>query len=1201
MRRSSAADFQGNDRFEILSRLGDGGMGVVYEAHDRERQARVALKTLRTLSGDGVLRFKHEFRTLVDLQHPNLVTLGELHEDEGQWFFTMELVEGMDFLSWVRPPADPPTPGTRLDERRLRAALVQLGRGLGALHAAKKVHRDIKPSNVLVTIEGRVVLVDFGLSADVEAARNTSDGHVVGTADYMAPEQAASAGPGPEADWYSVGVMVYEALTGRRPFKGTPLAILMDKQKHEPQPPNELVRGLPDDLVRLCVELLRRDPRQRPSGAEVMRRLGAEGGEARRAPHDTPFVGRNRELSLLRALLDEARKTGPVTVAVEGESGVGKSAMVKRFTDSVADEALVLHGRCYERELVPYKAFDGVVDALSRHLMRLDKDRVAELLPPRVSLLGQVFPVLRGVEAVSRAPLSQGNVDPQELRTRVFVAMRQLLVTLSQEKPLLIVIDDLQWADGDSLALLSEVMRPPDPPRVLLVATEKSDEDKRTHADQLPGPVRRLPLERLSPEDARRLASLLLTNEANADAATIADDANGHPLFIDELCRHAVEDAPRVLHLEDALWSRISRLEPPARLLCELVAVAGAPIVQETACRAAAMEPGEFGKRIAALRATNLVRTTGARSADTVEPYHDRVRAAILQHLDSTALLERHERLALALASARHADPEALCVHWLGAGDLDKAAAYAVVAADQASAALAFERAARLYRLSLELVPRHDAPLRRRKLADALAQTGRGAEAARAYLRAAEVASASDQLDLRRRAAEQLLRAGHIAEGLETLETVLRGVDMHLQPTPARTLASLLFRRAELRFRGLGFKERDESQISIDELRRIDVCWSIAVGLALVDTFRGADFQTRHLILALGAGEPYRVARALAVEGGFVATAGGPAHKRSERLLEEAGRLAARLGHPHALGLTSLMSGVSAFLCGRWAEALGHSERAVEILGERCTGVAWELHNAHYFGLCALTMLGRTAELLRRMPPLRHAAAQRDDLYAAGTLRIGLLSLAALCSDDPQRAREESAEAIRPWAERRFQLQHYSLLVADVHTDLYVGDGQRARERIRALWPQLRSSLLLRTQFFRIEAHDLLARAALAAAAALPPEQRKPLLAEAEANAARVDREHMMWSRPIALLLRAGIAQLRGNEAGALKRLKEAEEGFATADMGLHVACTRLRRGRLMGGTEGAAQVSAAEERLREEEVRAPYRLARLIAPGFSE
>src|SRR5262249_8581047 len=296
-----------------------------------------------------------------------------------------------------------------------------------------------------------------------------------------------------------------------------------------------------------------------------------------------------------------------------------------------------------------------------------------------------IFPVLGRVETIAQAPVvPKPRFGPRELRTQVFAALRELLTRLAMRRPLVLLIEDLHWSDADSLALLEALLRPPDAPALLLCGTVGAQDFE----PGLPGDVRWLPLQRLPPEDARALTQELLRGAA--DAAAIARAAEGHPLFITELVRHAragpmpgdgSADARFLpeLQLEEALWSRIERLRVDARRLVELLAVAGGPLTLTVAAQAAGLEPGEFTRHAATVRAANLVRTSGVRRTDAIAPYHDRVRAAALTHLSPETQREWHERLAVALEST--GDAEARASHWRAAGQPERAALAALAAA----------------------------------------------------------------------------------------------------------------------------------------------------------------------------------------------------------------------------------------------------------------------------------------------------------------------------------------------------------------------------------------------------------------------------------------------------------------------------------------------------------------------------------------
>ncbi len=615
------AAFTGTERYEVVRVLGSGGMGEVYEVVDREQDAHVALKLLHRSDPRFVHRFKREFRALQGLAHPNLCALGQLHEVGGWWFFTMELVDGVDFREHVRGSED-----------RLRAALRQLCEALCFLHDAGKVHRDIKPSNLLVTAAGRLVVLDFGLVTESEPALQSTGGDIVGTPAYMAPEQAAGQRIDAAADCYALGVVLYEALTGRLPFDGTAVDIMMRKQQRLPPDPRTL-GSCPGDLADLCMQLLATDPEQRLTAGEALELLAGSRPAVAATSLGAPiFLGRAAELEQLQRVLDRVGAGGGAAVVhVEGQSGVGKSALVGQFCSQLRIERsnlMVLNGRCYEREMTHYRAFDGVIDVLQRALAGVPDAEAAELVPPDLTLLARMFPMLEGLAVLDRSGRGQRRAGDVEARMRAYAAFRELLNRMARRWRLVVVVDDVQWADRDSLRLIAELLRAPGSPPVLWVLAARPVDDTGAWLREALGvPVERIVLAPLDAALAETLAGRLLAAAgvagAPGDAAAIARETDGHPLHIAELVRHAAEaggGGGRGLRLDEAIVDRLTRLPPAAQDVAELLALAGAPMRPGTLRRAADVEPADLHRALAVLRIAHLIRRSGAADEERIEP-----------------------------------------------------------------------------------------------------------------------------------------------------------------------------------------------------------------------------------------------------------------------------------------------------------------------------------------------------------------------------------------------------------------------------------------------------------------------------------------------------------------------------------------------------------------------------------------------------
>ena len=1256
MSRVATAQFAGTDRFKLVRLLGRGGMGVVYEALDQANGARVALKILPFLTPELVLRFKNEFRAVAGLRHPNLVRLGDLHADGDRWFFTMELVDGLDIVDHVRgegpvtsgeaalagPGAGDPAgaetvrapvtplpprssrPARAIDPRRVREVFAQLVRGLCCLHQGGKVHRDIKPSNVLVSRQGRAVVLDFGLVKD-EGSHTTH--FAGGTPAYMAPEQASQQEVGPSADLYSVGVMLFQCLSGRLPFEGLPHDVLYRKQ-HEPAPPvMEVAPEAPGDLARLCDRLLTRDPSERPTAEALLATFDPRGVarpvELELRPQPTQLFGRESELARLRSAYKSVSGGAVEVVIVEGESGIGKTTLVKAFLEELAphsttstsassgampalgndgSEPVVLAARCYEREFLPYKAVDGIVDALTRRA-RHQGDVPLEWIASRdAGLLRRLFPAFGRVEALPAGPLDDGKRDPKEEKARLVELFRGILHRLSQRKPVVIFVDDLQWADGDSIELLQAALS--GETRILLIATRTRSAAVSNPAVSAgattfmhDGQESVLTLGGISERAAQGLLGSVLPLPQSAkplEAEWIAT-AGGHPLFIRELIRHAAS-APggqRLSGLDDIIRARVAALPDKAQRILRCLALAGMPLTQALLLRASGFTLDEYADFVESLEGSEIVRFRGSWGSDVLEIMHDRLRALVIRDLDVEARRTLHRALAEAFEAEEHYAHAA--EHWAEAGHDKEAGTYHRRAAEEAFRALAFDRAAHHYRAALEGASQEDAPALKVALADALSSAGKQAEAAELYLEAAERASASEALRFTRRAAEELLRSGHVDEGLVAARRALEAAGMKMSRRP---LVALAMDRLRLMMARPAY-EVEGSAVKVDEerLEQIDLCWSLSSGLGLISPIQGAPFQTRSFLWALQAREPLRLARGVAGEA-MVRASMGASRQTSEALLVRARSLAQQIDDPQAMGIVVMFEGLTAHLRGEFALARERLEWADRWIRDRCLGSVWELDAIRVFWLESVYYLGDLRPFRQTILSGLAEASARRSRYSLTNLRTGLAASAWLMTDDPVRARKELDEAIGQWSVSAFHVQHWYALLGRCHIDLYEGAGLAAADRIEGEWKRLRGSGLLHFHHPRIAALHLRGSAAAAAAIATRGGEREAHLSRLRKTALRLDRERQPWGRGFAELLLASGHWLRGEVDEATQRLSRAGVWFDGASLSLYAAAASCARAAI-AGDEGLK--SRSLEAFAKSGVTRPAAFLRIMVPAFAD
>jgi eukaryotic-like serine/threonine-protein kinase len=739
--------------YRLEEELGRGGMGVVHRGVHERSGEHVALKSVR-VPHEGMLQgIRREIHALSRLRHPGVVRIHEQGLERGMPWYAMELLEGATLLEHGRRLWQPGGPAGAL--RRLLGVLHGLCGVLAYVHGEGIVHRDLKPGNVLVRGDGTPVLVDFGVVAQFAGAvgreRLELGGLMVGTVAYMAPEQLRGDYVDARADLYSLGCMMFELLTGRKPFVAETIAELsLAHFEQAPPRPSELAGELPAGLDALVLELLAKRPEQRLGYADVAaRRLAECGAEEAMAPpgavapargylYRPELAGRDAALEQLERQLDRLESAqGPGMVLVAGESGAGKTRLAMELGRLARRRAVrVVLGECAPGG-GPLQALRGVLQAVADRAHAHGAPEAERLLGRHAAVLAPYEPSM-AERAEPAETQDVASLPAAEARLRLFVALTETLGALAASRPLLLVLDDLQWADELSLGLLSFAQRSGwlgRCSRLLVLGTYRTEE--------LGGPLRELAqdeavksleLQRLGPPAVGEMvrAMLALPQTPEIFAGFLARCSEGNPFFVAEYLREAVAEGLLVRD-GSGRWQVAAGSDEPAsealyealalpRSVAELVGrrLGGLGVGGRRAAEAAALLGREMDGRL-------LAEVAGLQGAELMEALeelrvrhvleesepgrlhftHDKLREVAAAEVEPERRRALHRAAAEALAARSGAEREelqgALGHHWEQAGEPQRARGHYLAAARRSAARHAHAEAERLYRACLAL------------------------------------------------------------------------------------------------------------------------------------------------------------------------------------------------------------------------------------------------------------------------------------------------------------------------------------------------------------------------------------------------------------------------------------------------------------------------------------------------------------------
>jgi tetratricopeptide (TPR) repeat protein/predicted Ser/Thr protein kinase len=889
--------------YEIQELIGRGGMGSVFKALDTHLNRIVALKilTAQDLPEEEIKeRFLREARACARLNHPCIVTIYEVGEDEGQQFIAMEYIEGQTLRKLLRD--EPPDQAAAID------IAVAAGEALGAAHEQGVIHRDIKTENIMVTGAGEVKVMDFGLAKMVDASVLTKEGEIMGTVAYMSPQQATGEPIDHRSDIFSLGVVLYELLTGQRPFTGDQeIAVVFSLLNEEPMGVRELTPEVPRELEQIVFKALHKEPQDRYQQIGQMvedlrkvRQALAEGAEVSLSelelvageeipPEEREFqaqlVGREEKLAALKELLHQTTLGEGRCVLISGEAGIGKTRLVWELSKHAKTKKIrTLTGTCVHRmRSYPYQPF---VEAIQEYFQLKGVEGVQKL----ESFVENRAPELKAQVSVLKVFLNlEGQEKAQVVnREELLQSINKLIERAAGERPLILFVDDLQWADEDTLSLFHYTARWIRRAKVLLVGTYRP-EDLSLPGDEtttlLPrvrqemnreGLLMELPLDRLHNEDLNPLVQSLFPNaEFGEDFfQSLFGETEGNPLFILETLKlmkaegmivqddghFRLAESPHKLAIpskvHDVIKRRLQRLDAEEHDILELASVEGEVFNSATVAECLGLNKIQVLKKLQRLeREHHVIHTTEKRYRFD----HAKIRDLLYQDILPELRQEYHLLVGSHLRANFSRDEQVIpqIAHHLIEGDDQRGALpFLIKAGERAKRVFANVEAIEHFLKAEEIAEEiswekeddrtRDLATIGEHLGDIYALTGRHQEAVAAYTQALELEQLpSDTCScLMRKTSSVREKQGEFDKALESLQQAQECVEpMAEREAGRRELGTISIERGAVHYK-MGEVEKAEAEIQkgLDLLEGTEALQSLAAGyhyLGIVHRSRG--------------------------------------------------------------------------------------------------------------------------------------------------------------------------------------------------------------------------------------------------------------------------------------------------------------------------------------------------------------------------